>query len=171
MARKKIQNKTVKPEKASAAKIAKRTKLREPTPAEIKDILQLPDGEEGDEKLEKMLSVFGDNFSKREKLFILFYTSPMSKTCGKISPSGAAAGGSWKSWGNWVIQQPHVRQKINEITTAVSIQELEDIFREDTEFTVRFYLLIEQLSKWIITLILKIKELSLIRLKIKKYQN
>ena len=134
MARKKIQNKTVKPEKASAAKIAKRTKLKEPTPAEIKDILQLPEGAEGDEKLEKMLSVFGDNFSKREKLFILFYTSPMSKTCGKISPSGAAAGGSWKSWGNWVIQQPHVRQKINEITTAVSIQELEDIFREDIEF-------------------------------------
>ena len=134
MARKKIQNKQEKPKKTSAAKIAKQKKLKEPTPEEIKDILQLPDGEEGDEKLEKMLSAFDEKFTKREKLFILFYTSPMSKTCGKISPSGAAAGGSWKSWGNWVVQQPHVRQKINEITTAVSLQELEDIFREDIEF-------------------------------------
>ena len=108
-------------------------KPKEPTVQEIKEILQL-EGPEGDEKLEKMLSAFDENFTKREKLFILFYTSPMSKTCGKISPSGAAAGGSWKSWGNWVVQQPHVRQKINEITTAISLQDLEDIFREDIEF-------------------------------------
>lgn len=134
MARQKIQNKQDKPKKTSAAKIAKQRKLKEPTPEEIKDILQLPDGEEGDEKLEKMFSALGDDLSKREKLFILFYTNPMSKTCGKISPSGAAAGGSWKSWGSWVIQQPRVRQKINEITTSISIQELEDIFREDIEF-------------------------------------
>ena len=134
MAKKKIQNKQDKPKKTSAAKIAKQRKLKEPTPEEIKDILQLPDGEEGDEKLEKMFSALGDDLSKREKLFILFYTNPMSKTCGKISPSGAAAGGSWKSWGSWVIQQPRVRQKINEITTSISIQELEDIFREDIEF-------------------------------------
>lgn len=120
--------------KVTAKKIAKQRKLKEPTPEEIKDILQLPEGSEGDEKLEKMLSAFDDKFSKREKLFILFYTSPMSKTCGKVSPSGAAAGGSWKSWGNWVIQQPYVRQKINEITTSISLQELEDIFREDIEY-------------------------------------
>ena len=54
MARKKIQNKQEKPKKTSAAKIAKQKKLKEPTPEEIKDILQLPDGEEGDEKLEKI---------------------------------------------------------------------------------------------------------------------
>lgn len=109
-------------------------KIKEPTPEEIKDILQLPEGKEGDEKLEKLLSGFDEKFTKREKLFILFYTSPLSKACGKVSVAGYYAGGSWKSWGSWVIQQPHVRQKINEITTAISIQEIEDIFREDIQF-------------------------------------
>lgn len=126
--------KTEQTKKTQQTKKQKQRKPTEPTVQEIKDILQLPEGSEGDEKLEKMLAAFDENFTKREKLFILFYTSPMSKTCGKISPSGAAAGGSWKSWGNWVVQQPHVRQKINEITTAVSLQELEDIFREDIEY-------------------------------------
>ena len=128
MARKKTASKT------DIQKKTKQKKTKEPTLEEIKDILQLPEGEEGDEKLEKLLSGFDDKFTKREKLFILFYTSPLSKACGKVSVAGHFAGGSWKSWGSWVIQQPHVRQKINEITTAVSIQEIEDIFREDIQF-------------------------------------
>lgn len=101
---------------------------------EIKAILQLPPTEEGDEKLEKMLSAFDEKFSQREKLFVLFYSYPMSKTCGKINKSGAAVGGSWKSWGSWALQQPHVRQKVNELTTITTLQELEDIFREDIEY-------------------------------------
>lgn len=105
-----------------------------PSTEKIKDILRLPDGQEGDEKLEKMLSTFGEDFTQRERLFILFYTSPMSKTCGKISRSGAAVGGSFKSWGNWVIQQPHIRQRINEILNSNSLQQIEDIFREDIQF-------------------------------------
>ena len=109
-------------------------KASEPNKIEIKNILQLPDGEEGEEKLEKMLSAFDDSFSKREKLFILFYTYPLSLTCGKINKSGEAVGGSWKSWGSWAYQQPKVRQKINELTTFTTLQELEDIFREDIEF-------------------------------------
>ena len=36
-------------------------------------------------ELEKMLSGFSDDFTQRERLFVLFYTSPMSKTSGKIS--------------------------------------------------------------------------------------
>lgn len=105
-----------------------------PTTEEIKEILRLPEGPEGDEKLEKMLSSFGDEFSQREKLFILFYTSPLSKTSGKICRSGAAVGGSFKSWGTWVIRQPHVRQRIDEILNADSLNLIEDIFREDIKF-------------------------------------
>jgi hypothetical protein len=83
---------------------------------EIKRILQLPLDEEGDAKLEKMLAAFDDKtFSPREKLFILFFTSPMSKTCGKVNKSGQAVGGSWKSWGSWAYQQPHVQEKIKEL--------------------------------------------------------
>jgi hypothetical protein len=105
-----------------------------PTTDKIKDILRLPEGPEGDEKLEKMLSAFSDEFTQRERLFILFYTSPMSKTSGKISRSGAAVGGSFRSWGDWVIRQPHVKQKIDEILNADSLNLIEDIFREDIKF-------------------------------------
>lgn len=105
-----------------------------PTTEKIKDILRLPEGKEGDEKLEKLLSGFGEEFSQRERLFILFYTSPMSKTCGKINRSGAAVGASFKSWGSWVIHQPHVRKRVEEILNSNSLQEIEDIFREDIKF-------------------------------------
>lgn len=105
-----------------------------PTTETIKDILRLPEGPEGDEKLEKMLSGFGEDFSQRERLFILFYTSPMSKTCGKVNRSSAAVGASFKSWGSWVMQRPHVRKRINEILDDVSLNEIEDIFREDIKF-------------------------------------
>lgn len=105
-----------------------------PTTEKIKDILRLPESQEGDIKLEKMLSAFGEDFTQRERLFILFYTSPLSKTCGKINRSGAAVGASFKSWGSWAMQQPHIRKKINEILDDVTINEIEDIFREDIKF-------------------------------------
>ena len=67
---------------------------------EVKDLakqaLRLPEGPEGDERLEKLLSGFGEEFTAKERLFILFYTNPLSKTLGKINPSGQKAGGSWK---------------------------------------------------------------------------
>ena len=105
-----------------------------PTTEQIKDILRLPEGPEGDDRLEKMLSAFGEDFTQRERLFILFYTSPMSKTCGKVNKSGAAVGASFKSYGSWALQQPHVRNKVNEILDDVSLNEIEDIFREDIKF-------------------------------------
>ncbi len=105
-----------------------------PTTEQIKDILRLPEGPEGDEKLEKMLSAFGEDYTQRERLFILFYTSPMSKTCGKVNRSGAAVGASFKSWGSWALQQAHIRNKVNEILDDVSLNEIEDIFREDIKF-------------------------------------
>lgn len=132
MARKKIESKTRTRTKTPVKNL--HPKKGEPDVKEIKHILQLPDDEDGDEKLKKMLAAFDDSFTRREKLFILFYTYPLSLTCGKVNKSGESVGGSWKSWGSWALQQPHVRKKINELTTITTIQELEDIFREDIEF-------------------------------------
>ena len=134
MAKKKIESKTkTRTRKKTPVEIL-HPKKGEPDAKQIKHILQLPDDEDGDEKLKKMLSAFDDSFTRREKLFILFYTYPLSLTCGKVNKSGESVGGSWKSWGSWALQQPHVRKKINELTTITTIQELEDIFREDIEF-------------------------------------
>lgn len=106
----------------------------EPTTEQIKDILRLPDGKEGDERLEKMLSSFGEEFTAKERLFVIFYTSPTSKTCGKVNQSGMKAGGAWKAYGSWALQQPHVRKKVDELLNIYSINEIEDIFREDIKF-------------------------------------
>ncbi|MBO6105551.1 MAG: hypothetical protein J6O99_06610 [Methanobrevibacter sp.] len=94
----------------------------------------MPDGEEGDERLEKMLSSFGEEFTAKERLFVIFYTSPTSKTCGKVNQSGMKAGGAWKAYGSWALQQPHVRKKVDELLNVYSLNEIEDIFREDIKF-------------------------------------
>ena len=47
---------------------------KEPTREEIKDILRLPDGAESDEKVDKLLASFGEEFTAKERLFIIFYT-------------------------------------------------------------------------------------------------
>lgn len=107
---------------------------KEPTREEIKDILRLPDGAESDEKVDKLLASFGEEFTAKERLFIIFYTSPTSKTCGKVNQSGLKAGGSWKAYGSWALQQPHVRKKVDELLNVYSINEIEDIFREDIKF-------------------------------------
>ena len=134
MAKKKIESKGKTRTRTKTPVKILHPKKGEPDVKEIKHILQLPDDEDGDEKLKKMLAAFDDSFTRREKLFILFYTYPLSLTCGKVNKSGESVGGSWKSWGSWALQQPHVRKKINELTTITTIQELEDIFREDIEF-------------------------------------
>lgn len=109
-------------------------KAKEPTRAEIKNILRLPEGPEGDERLDKMLASFGEEFTAKERLFILFYASPTSIVCGKISKAGEMAGGSWHGYGSWAIQQPHVRKRIDEIFNTNSLHAIEDIFREDIQF-------------------------------------
>lgn len=107
---------------------------KEPTRADIKKILRLPEGPESDERIDKMLSSFGEQFTAKERLFIIFYTSPTSLVCGKISKAGEMAGGSWHGYGSWAIQQPHVRKRIDEIVNENSLQQIEDIFREDIEY-------------------------------------
>ena len=124
---KKIENKELPKKK-------EKVKSKEPTRAEIKDILRLSDCPESDERLDKMLASFGGEFTAKERLFIIFYTCPTSIHCGKISRAGEAAGGSWHGYGSWAIQQPHVRKRINEILNENSLQQIEDIFREDIEF-------------------------------------
>lgn len=124
---KKIENKELPKKK-------EKVKSKEPTRAEIKDILRLSDCPESDERLDKMLASFGEEFTAKERLFIIFYTCPTSTVCGKISRAGEMAGGSWHGYGSWAIQQPHVRKRIDDILNANSIQAIEEIFREDIEF-------------------------------------
>lgn len=107
---------------------------KEPSREEIKEILRLPEGAESDEKLDKMLASFSEDFTAKERLFIIFYTSPTSKTCGKVNQSGIKAGGYWKGYGSWAMQQPHVRKKVDELVNIYSLNEIEDIFREDIKF-------------------------------------
>ena len=134
MARTKKEKIKEQPAKKTRAKIKTKEKNKEPTRAEIKNILRLPEGPEGDERLDKMLASFGEEFTAKERLFILFYASPTSIVCGKISKAGEMAGGSWHGYGSWAIQQPHVRKRIDDIFNTNSLQAIEDIFREDIEF-------------------------------------
>lgn len=105
----------------------------EPNEKEILDILRLPDDNFGRDKLVQLLNNFGSNFTQKEKLFILFYTYPSSKYCGKISKAGQATGGSWRSYGSWALQQPHIAKMVNELFHSTSLQQLEDFFRDDIQ--------------------------------------
>lgn len=136
MARKKIEKQPEKKEQPKRKTQAKKKteNNKEPSREEIKSILRLPEGSEGDERLDKMLASFGEEFTAKERLFIIFYTSPTSLVCGKISKAGEMAGGSWHGYGSWAIQQPHVRKRIDELFNANSLQEIENIFREDIQF-------------------------------------
>ena len=125
----KVKEQPLKKNKTKAVK-----KNKEPTRADMKAILRLPDGPEGDEKIDKMLASFGEEFTAKERLFIIFYTCPTSTVCGKISKAGEMAGGAWHGYGSWAIQQPHVRKRIDDILNENSLQQIEDIFREDIEF-------------------------------------
>ena len=125
---------TKKTETKQQPKKKEKVKSKDPTRAEIKEILRLSDSPESDERLDKMLASFGEEFTAKERLFIIFYTCPTSIVCGKISKAGEMAGGSWHGYGSWAIQQPHVRKRINDILNVNSLQQIEDIFREDIEF-------------------------------------
>ncbi len=135
MARKKIEKQPEKKEQPKPKTQKKKTaKNKELSRDEIKAILRLPDGPEGDERLDKMLASFGEDFTAKERLFIVLYTSPTSTVCGKVNKAGQLAGGSWHSYGSWALQQPHVRKRVDELFNANSLQEIEDIFREDIQF-------------------------------------
>jgi hypothetical protein len=127
--------KTVKkaPVKKAVKKVDRHT-FGLPSKDEIKEILQLPKNKEGDEKLEKMLGAFGTEFTAKERLFILFFTFPTSLVCGKVNKAGEMAGGAWHAYGSWAMQQPHIKKRIDDLMTSTSIEQLEEIFREDIEF-------------------------------------
>ena len=136
MARTKKEKIKEQPSKKTKTKAKTKTpgKTKEPTRDEIKNILRLPEGPEGDERLDKMLASFGEEFTAKEKLFILFYTSPTSISCGKVNKSGELAGAYWKAYGSWALQQPHIRKRVDDLFNTTSLQEIEDIFREDIKF-------------------------------------
>ena len=133
---KKTERKTVnkEPPKRKAQVKKKNEKNKELSRAEIKAVLRLPEGPESDEKLDKMLASFGEEFTAKERLFVLFYATPTSICCGKVNKSGEYAGGAWKNYGSWALQQSHVRKRVDELFNATSLQEIEDIFREDIQF-------------------------------------
>lgn len=132
MARMKSTKTKEQPAKKKRAKTVEKNK--ELSRAEIKEILRLPDGPDGDERLDKMLASFGEEFTAKERLFIILYSSPTSTVCGKVNKAGQLAGGSWHGYGSWALQQPHVRKRVDELFNANSLQEIEDIFREDIQF-------------------------------------
>lgn len=107
--------------------------MAEPTYEEIKEILHLPMDAEGDAILNKRLETFGSEFTYKEKLFVLFYTSPNSRYCGKINPSGKATGGSWKGYGSWALQQPHVKKAVRQLCHKNMLDKLEAFFEEDIQ--------------------------------------
>ena len=88
MARKKIESKsktTTRTRKKTPVEIL-HPKKGEPDVKEIKHILQLPDDEDGDEKLKKMLAAFDDSFTRsvrrhrRHRLSPSAYLRARSKT-------------------------------------------------------------------------------------------
>lgn len=111
-------------------------KGKDPTLDEVIKILQLPDNQEGRDRLDKMIASFGPEFTYREKLFVLFYTSPNSLTCGNIAKSGQATGGSWCSYGDWARKQPHVKKAIETLINDTTLETIEDFFREDIAYNI-----------------------------------
>lgn len=107
--------------------------MAEPTNDEIKEILRLPMDAEGDKILNERLIALGSEFTDKEKLFILFYTSPNSKHCGKVSQCGKDAGGSWRGYGSWALQQPHIKKVIRKLTESNMIDKLEEFFQNDIQ--------------------------------------
>lgn len=104
---------------------------KEPTIEQIKELLRLPPTKEGTEELNKRLDALGSDFNYKEKLFILFYTSPNSLCCGKVNKAGAATGGSWHGYGSWLLSQQRIKDVISQLTHSALINELEDFFRAD----------------------------------------
>ncbi len=98
----------------------------------IKEILQLSPDENGDLKLEELLSAFGPEFEYSEKMFIILYTNPLSKYVNKMNQAAIAVAG-YKSYAQWTMQKPHVAKKIKELSNKAIIKKLEDIFQEDIQ--------------------------------------
>ena len=104
--------------------------MAEPTNEQIKEILRLPMDAEGDKMLNERLEALGSNFTYKEKLFILFYASPNSRYCGKVSKAGQATGGSWHGYGSWAIQQPNVKKAVKQLMNDSMMDMLEDFLNK-----------------------------------------
>lgn len=98
----------------------------------LKEILHLSLDENGDKRLEELLSAFGSEFEYSEKVFVILYTNPMSKFCSKMNQSAIAAGG-YKSFGQWSMSKPHVKKAIRDLTQKKMIDKLEAFFEEDMQ--------------------------------------
>lgn len=106
------------------------------TDEEIAKILRLPDGEEGINTLHKMLTDLGSELTEAEKLFILLYTSPLSKICGNMRQCSFKAGKS-KNMGAVYLQRPHVKKVISELQDKVLLDEIKEALTEDARRCIR----------------------------------
>lgn len=98
----------------------------------LKEILHLSPDENGDKRLNDLLSAFDSKFEYAEKVFIILYTNPLSKYCSKMNQSAIAAGG-YKSFGQWSMSKPHVKKAVRDLTQKKLLDKLESFFEEDLQ--------------------------------------
>lgn len=103
---------------------------------EIAKLLRLPEGEEGIKQLYKMIADLGSELSDKEKIFILLYTNPLSKICGKINQCSFRVGAS-KNLGAWYLQKPQVKKIIAELQDKVLLDDIKKALTEDARRCMR----------------------------------
>lgn len=106
------------------------------TDEELVRLLRLPEGEDGINQLHKMIADFGSEFTDCEKLFIILYTNPLSKLCGKMNQCSYKAG-KGKSYGNWLLQQPKIKKVVSELQDKALLDEIKNALSEDARRCIR----------------------------------
>lgn len=99
---------------------------------EIIEILRLPNNEEGKKQFHKMLEDLGPSFTNKEKIFILIYTNPLSKLCGKMNQCSYRVGSS-KNYGGWLLQRPQIKKLISELQDQNTLEKIKLALTEDAE--------------------------------------
>lgn len=99
---------------------------------EIIEILRLPNNEEGKKQFYKMLEDLGSSFTNKEKIFILLYTNPLSKLCGKMNQCSLKVS-TYKSYGNWLMQNPKIKKLISDLQDQNTLDKIKQALTEDAE--------------------------------------
>lgn len=103
---------------------------------EIAKILRLPDGPDGINQLHKMIADLGSELNEREKIFILLYTNPMSKFCGKLNQCSYKVAG-YKSFGSWAMQNQKIKKLISDLQDKTLLDEIKTALTEDARRCMR----------------------------------
>lgn len=110
--------------------------MKEIDEMEICRLLRLPEDENGKQKLYKMIADLGSELSDKEKLFVILYTNPLSKICGKINQCSFRVGSS-KNLGAWYLQKPQIKKIISELQDKVLLDEIKTALTEDARRCMR----------------------------------